>query len=273
MAQQQPPAPTGVTTIPGPASVSIEWIDGGPCGCHVHHYEIWRSTCSCADTLYTTVGGSATYFVDAYLPGGVTYTYRVRAVNDDGTLGVFSSGSGTMPGPGDPPPAPASLTATPGPEQVMLDWSPASPCGCIVSTYEIWRGTCGGCPKVLLIVVGPSVTIYVDNRDVLAHWHCDRGAGRAPDRSGQEREPRRPAAGSDRHVSARGHQHRLRRARWIAGVGHDARSGDGRRGAATSAVWSAAGPPDRVRHAVRLVRHGGQSGARGQPDVHAHRRR
>lgn len=157
---QIPPAPGTLTVIPGPGEARLIWTHPDPCVCVVSAYQIWRSTCGgCPKSLHAVVGRSVTIWLDGGLDQNVTYEYEVRAVNTWGTYGTY-----TNPGVANPRvPPPAVLVTTPEPLAVQLEWTPGGPCTCSVSTYQIWRATCGGCPKTLHIIVGPTVTIWLDS--------------------------------------------------------------------------------------------------------------
>jgi predicted phage tail protein len=83
------PAAPVLTAITGAAVVNLSWtvpFDGGSA---ITGYNIYRGTTSGGETLLTAVA-PGTVFADFGVTGGITYFYRVSAVNADGE-GAFSN--------------------------------------------------------------------------------------------------------------------------------------------------------------------------------------
>ena len=104
------PAPSGLvlTATASRSSISLSWtIDSLPSGCEPS-YSIWRKEGSGS---YEEIVGSqtGTTHLDTGLSSGTTYTYRVRATNDGGT--VLDEDEATTPGSSPPPEPPTGLRA------------------------------------------------------------------------------------------------------------------------------------------------------------------
>jgi hypothetical protein len=94
------PLPTDVDIVPGPPStpqnvtatgvelgIIVSWSPNPEAD--LDHYEVWRGTSSGGETFYANTGN--TRFVDYAVSLGVTYYYKVRAVDFAGNKSGFSS--------------------------------------------------------------------------------------------------------------------------------------------------------------------------------------
>ena len=94
------PLPTDIDIVPGPPSVPqnvtavgvelaviVSWSPNTEAD--LDHYEVWRGTSSGGETFYANTGN--TRFVDYAVSLGVTYYYKVRAVDFAGNKSGFSS--------------------------------------------------------------------------------------------------------------------------------------------------------------------------------------
>ncbi|HEV8601227.1 MAG TPA: fibronectin type III domain-containing protein, partial [Patescibacteria group bacterium] len=136
-----PGAPTGLSGTPGNQQVTLNWSapasDGGSA---ITNYKIYSSTTAGQETLLTTVGNVLTYD-NTSLTGGITYYYKVSAVNPIGE-GAQSSETSATPTNQTIPGAPTGLAVTPGTGQLTLNWSaPSSDGGSAITNYKIYRGT------------------------------------------------------------------------------------------------------------------------------------
>ena len=75
-------------------------------------FVIERATDGLTFSVLANVGVDITTYVDTAVFGGITYTYRVAAVNANGTSGYSNTASVTVPPDATAPAAPANLTAT-----------------------------------------------------------------------------------------------------------------------------------------------------------------
>ncbi len=94
-----PDAPTGLAAVAGATYVNISWnapgFDGGS---PIIKYRIYRGTTPGGETFYTEIG-NLTYFNDTTVTGGVTYYYKVSAVNSVGEGPLSNETNGTPIGP------------------------------------------------------------------------------------------------------------------------------------------------------------------------------
>ncbi|MHC1680336.1 MAG: fibronectin type III domain-containing protein [Methanomassiliicoccales archaeon] len=126
-----PGAPTNLQAFPGNEQVYLTWDppsdDGGE---SINYYLIYR------DWVY--IGPSMTLnYTDLWLTNGVTYTYRIAAVNDAGDGPLSSSVEAT---PSALPDAPTGLQVLPGSGQVSLTWTaPVETGGSPIDYYIVYR--------------------------------------------------------------------------------------------------------------------------------------
>ena len=137
-----PAAPSDLAAVPGDARVVLNWTaPANNGGASVTGYKVYRSMTANAETLLTSLGNVLTY-TDTGLINGVTYYYRVSAVNSVGES-VGSAEASTNPA--GVPTAPQDLQATPGNAYINLTWQPpANNGGSAITNYEVWRGAASG---------------------------------------------------------------------------------------------------------------------------------
>src|SRR5216117_3787688 len=156
-----PGAPQGLSATPGDTTVSLTWSppssNGGP---PITNYKIYRRTAGGGETLIATIGNQLSYS-DGGLTNGVTYYYKVSAVNNEGEGPKSNEASATPTAPATPPGAPQGLVATAGDATVTLTWSaPSSNGGSPITNYRIYRSTTGG-GETLQATIG-NVLTYSD---------------------------------------------------------------------------------------------------------------
>ena len=153
-----PSAPLDLGAAGGDGEVNLTWsapaIDGGS---PVTNYRVYRGASPGAATLLTTVG-NALSFVDTGLTNGLTYYYRVSAVNSIGEGQLSNEAHAT---PSTVPTAPRNLTYILNAGDIDLSWdAPADSGGSAITHYKIYRGTSSG-TVTLLDTIGPTLT-YTD---------------------------------------------------------------------------------------------------------------
>jgi fibronectin type 3 domain-containing protein len=142
-------------------AITLTWTapanDGGA---QITNYRIYRSAASGTEAYLTQVG-NVTTFQDTGLTNGITYFYRVSAVNSVGE-GAMSNEATATPVAASVPGAPTNLTASPGrPRGIALTWTaPTNNGGSPITGYEIWRGTAAG-TETKLAAIG-TATSYKD---------------------------------------------------------------------------------------------------------------
>src|SRR5439155_807056 len=105
-------------------------------------YNLYRSTTSGGEGIGRALSRKgAKSYTNTGLTNGITYYFRVAAVNASGTSGQSNQASAT---PTAPPPAPRStptnLTAGPSNGRVTLSWSAATG----AASYNLYRSTTSG---------------------------------------------------------------------------------------------------------------------------------
>jgi fibronectin type 3 domain-containing protein len=159
-----PDAPTGLTADPGVGEVELNWSaptnDGGTA---ITKYEVFRGTTAGGESVtpLATVT-STTSYTDLAAAPGTEYFYVVEAFNSVGHSTPSNEASATV---SFAPSAPLGLTATAGPNEIVLNWSaPASDGGSPIEEYGVFRGTTpGGEAETLVAGVPAPGTSYTDH--------------------------------------------------------------------------------------------------------------
>ncbi|MGO8670243.1 MAG: fibronectin type III domain-containing protein, partial [Capsulimonadaceae bacterium] len=129
-----PAAPTGLTATAGNMQVSLSWT--GSTG--ATSYNIYRGTASGAESSTSIGTATSTTYTDTGLTNGVTYFYKVAAVNGGGTSALSTEVSATPEPP--IPAAPTGLAASGGNTQVILTWTASTG----ATSYNVYRATTSG---------------------------------------------------------------------------------------------------------------------------------
>jgi parallel beta-helix repeat protein len=154
----RPSEPRYLQATAGDQQVTLTWTPPEFDGFYpIVGYRVYRGTTSGGETFLTEIGNVTTH-VDTGLTNGQAYYYTISAMNLEKEGAMSDEASAT---PGSVPGAPIGLTATPGNQEVLLNWSPPiDDGGSPITSYNIHRGTTPG-GETLLTAVG-NVLNYVD---------------------------------------------------------------------------------------------------------------
>src|SRR5207245_1751346 len=132
----------------------------------ITNYKIYRSSSSGAEGYLTTVG-NVTSYTNTGLSSGITYFYKVAAVNSASTSPQSNEASARTV---TPPSAPQNLQATGGAGNVTLSWqAPSSNGGSSITNYKIYRSSTSG-TEGYLVTVG-NVTSYTNTGLTVGHTY------------------------------------------------------------------------------------------------------
>jgi hypothetical protein len=135
--QEKPQAPTGLVATAGNAQAVLGWT--APGGNAVTGYKIYRGTSPGGETLLITLGDVLTY-TDHGLTKGVTYYYKVSAVNSVGEGTKSKEVAAVVKATITVPSAPTLKLAMTGYNKVTLTWtSPASNGGSAIDYYIVYQ--------------------------------------------------------------------------------------------------------------------------------------
>jgi titin len=153
-----PLAPQNLQAVAGDGQVVLTWIAPiSDSGAAITNYRIHRGLAPDSEILLVEVGNIFIYY-DAGLTNGVTYYYKVSAVNSQGEGAQSNEASVT---PVAVPSEPINLVATSGDSFINISWNtPASDGGSPVTNYRIYRGAISG-GETFLIEMG-DVLFYND---------------------------------------------------------------------------------------------------------------
>src|SRR5207247_1557209 len=137
-----PSAPQNLQATAGIRNATLTWdAPSSNGGSAITGYKVYRSTSSGAETGYVTIG-NVTSFTNIGLTPGVTYFYKVLAVNSAGLSPLSNEASAT---PTTVPTAPQNLQATAGVRNATLTWNaPSTNGGSPITGYKVYRSTSSG---------------------------------------------------------------------------------------------------------------------------------
>ncbi|MCG7841177.1 MAG: fibronectin type III domain-containing protein, partial [Methanomassiliicoccales archaeon] len=153
-----PSAPLNLTTTVSDGAVTLHWeAPASNGGANITEYAIYRGTSTDDLILYDDVSGVANSYTDLGLENGVSWTYRIRAVNSEGSSLYSNQVVGT---PCTLPGAP-EVDASGRDKAVLLDWNAPDNGGAAIIEYKIYRQNETGF-FVLIATVGGGETKYTD---------------------------------------------------------------------------------------------------------------
>jgi len=140
-----PPAvPTNVVAQPGNSQVMLSWSSSNGAA----SYNVYRGVTAGGESPTPLATGlTGTGYTDNAVTNGITYYYKMAAVNPVFISGLSNEASTT---PIPPPSAPTNLTTQPGDAQVTLQWT----AGTGATGYNIYRGTSSGAETSIANGVG-----------------------------------------------------------------------------------------------------------------------
>jgi subtilisin family serine protease len=153
-----PVAPSNLqATLTSPLLITLNWSDNSN---NENGFRIWRRIGSVGSfNEIASVGPNVTSYQNSGLTAGVSYFYRVTAINTFGESIESNEASATTPGvPQTPPAAPSGLTATPNSSsQVTLSWTDNSG---NEAGFRLRRKDPGSSGWVEIATVGANVTNF-----------------------------------------------------------------------------------------------------------------
>jgi fibronectin type 3 domain-containing protein len=151
-ASSAPAAPTGVAAVAGNAQVKLTWT----ASTGATSYNVYRSTSAGGEgTTPFVTGVTATTYTNGGLTNGITYFYKVTAVNASGESPQSGEVSAT---PQTAPAAPTSLNAAASNAQVTLTWTASTG----ATSYNLYRATTAGGEGTTPLVTGLTGTTFTN---------------------------------------------------------------------------------------------------------------
>ncbi|MFC1988938.1 fibronectin type III domain-containing protein, partial [Chloroflexota bacterium] len=151
-----PAAPTGLAATPGDEEISLNWDDNTETD--FDGYNVYRGPSSGSITSLIASDVSSSNYTDTGLYGGGLYYYEVTAV-DLGVNESARSNNANATAVDIAPVAPTGLAATPGDEEISLNWDDNAETD--IDGYNVYRGPSSG-NITSLIASDVSVSNYTD---------------------------------------------------------------------------------------------------------------
>ena len=138
-----PPAtPTGLTATAGNQQVALTWNANSESD--LKEYKVFGNTGTTPSTQLAVIAKGTEAYTHTNLNNGLTYSYSISAVDNNGN--ESNRASTVLATPDDGPPAtPTGLAATAGNGQVVLTWNANSEDD--LSYYKVWGGTDSSLPN------------------------------------------------------------------------------------------------------------------------------
>jgi fibronectin type 3 domain-containing protein len=153
-----PSSPLNLKAVAGVGEVELDWdapINDG--GASITSYRLYRGTNPSYQSLLVQI--SSTGYTDSSAVNGLTYYYRVTAVNQVGEGPSTSVVQATPTNDISVPSAPMGLSASAGDRSVALSWyAPQDDGGSAITGYRVYRGMSSASMSLLTQVTGLSYT-------------------------------------------------------------------------------------------------------------------
>jgi fibronectin type 3 domain-containing protein len=150
-----PTEPQNFNLIYGNNQVNLTWNAPGYYGApSILYYRIYRGTTKGFENFLLNTTDSSTEYSDLFVENGITYFYRISAVNSYYIEGIKTTSLEIMPR--SVPTAPMNVSASYGNQNVTLKWdAPEDNGGIAISNYSIYIGTVSGSHILNVTTSGP----------------------------------------------------------------------------------------------------------------------
>jgi predicted secreted protein len=139
MTNSTPDAPV-LTASSSLSSIDLSWTVPDAHGAPISSYNIYRGTASGNEVVLVSGYKGPTHWSDTAVSTGITYYYKVSAVNLVGEGPRSNEQSARITGTGNGPSTPLGPSVSPGNAQVILTWHPSTT-GTAPSQYNIYRSS------------------------------------------------------------------------------------------------------------------------------------
>jgi hypothetical protein len=154
-----PSAPTNLTVTIHNGYLTLNWeasVNDG--GMDLIEYQVYRSNGTSGYALLDTVSASTIEYNDSALTNGVNYTYKVKAVNSEGSS-LFSNADSGIPC---SRPGAVDLDIEAGDGSVELSWTEPDNGGGNITSYTIYRRAEGATNYTIIATVDGDALSYKD---------------------------------------------------------------------------------------------------------------